>query len=75
MSYPFNLTDMKILPVGSSGELLEALWFLKICVKIGLRGILLSGIYSYRLTNEAKSWWQPQIDATYLRKIIETSFA
>jgi hypothetical protein len=56
---------MRIVPVGSSGIILGSFWFLKM-----MREYRPLGGYFYKdfnlldCTNEAKSWWQPQIEAT-----------
>jgi hypothetical protein len=64
-----RISDMRIVPVGSSGKFLGSFWFLKMTRENQpFGGYFLSGFTLLYCTNEAKSWWQPQIEATYMRK-------
>ena len=52
------ISDMRIVPVGYSGKVLGSFWF----------RIFFQDFHLLDYNNEAKSWWQPQIESTYMRK-------
>jgi hypothetical protein len=61
--------DMRIVPVGSSGNICGFSWFLKMTREITLFGDTF--YHNFNLLDcdiEAKSLWQPQIEAPYLKK-------
>jgi hypothetical protein len=65
---------MRIVPVGSSGEMLGSLWFLK--MKRENRpfwGYFYPDVNLLDWTNELKSWWQPQLEAPYMTKYYRDS--
>jgi hypothetical protein len=60
--------------VGSSGEMLRSLWFLKMRrEKRPSDDTFYQDFNLLDCTNEAKSFWQPQIEATHMRKYHEDS--
>ena len=55
---------MRIVPVGSSGTILGSLWFLKMTRENRPFGDTFDQDFNLvDYTNEAKSWWQTQIEA------------
>ena len=62
-------TDMRIVPVGSPGKIwISVFGSSKWRIEIGLLGVTFYQDFNlFNCTNEAKSWWQPQIEATYMR--------